>query len=258
MKPRRWVVWIVAAVWVGCPAGVFAQEAERVVRLHGATTTVKGLITPYKAAVERATGLTLEVVGNATGRGLVDLAEGRCDIALTSEPLDIAIIAAKNAGKELQAESFEIHAVMSDEIVFIVHPSNPVRELTWAQIRDIHTGKIKNWKEAGGPDMPIVVFTDAVTGGTRAMIKKIVMGNEAYGPASRPLEAVKFVNDQVAELKGGFGGLGKGFVNPKRVKVIVTDKVERPLGFITRKGETSEPVKKVIDAFAAEVAKAAR
>ena len=247
---------LMAAVMVGHPGGLFAKDVEEVVRLHGATTTVNGFITPYRAAVERATGLKLEITGNATGRGLVDLVEGRCDVALTSEPLEIAVLAAKNAGKDLQADAFEMQIVTHDEIVFIVHPSNPVRELSWAQIKDIHTGRIKNWNEVGGPTMRIIVFTDAITGGTRAMIKKIVLGGEDYGPDCRPLEAVRFVNDQVAELKGGFGGLGRGFVDTKRVKIVTTEKLERPLGFITKKGDVSANARKVMEAFQAEVAKA--
>ena len=63
-----------------------------------------------------------------------------------------------------------------DEIVFVVHPNNPVSKLSWEQIRDMHLGKIKNWKEVGGRDQAIVVYSDSTTGGTRAMIRKLVLG----------------------------------------------------------------------------------
>jgi phosphate transport system substrate-binding protein len=183
----------------------------------------------------------------------VALAAGECDAALTSEPLDIALSAAKVAGKDLSAADYQIHTVKEDAIVFIVHPSNPVKKLTHAQIKDIHTGKITNWKEVGGADAPIAVFTDAVTGGTRAMIKKVVLQGEEYGPACRALESVRLVNSSVGDLKNGFGGLGAGFADAK-VRVIETEKVLRPLGFIT-KGAPSADVAKVIAAFKTEAAK---
>jgi phosphate transport system substrate-binding protein len=130
-----------------------------------------------------------------------------------------------------------------------------VSSLSKAQVRDIHTGKIKNWKEVGGKDMPITVFTDTVTGGTRALIKQEVMGGEEYAKSAVALASVKKVGDMVAAETGGFGGMGKGFVEAGKVKVIQTDKLERPLGFITM-GAPSDKVKKIIEAYKAEIKKA--
>lgn len=226
------------------------------IRLNGASTTVNGLINPLKAAVEARTGTTLKVTGTNTGKGLVALVDGQADVALTSEPLDIAIAAAKAAGKELNASEFQLHSVKEDYAVFVVHPSNPVTSLTHDQIKAIHTGKITNWKEVGGADLPIVVFTDAVTGGTRALIKKLSLDGEDYGPACKPLESVRFVVSSVAELKNGFGGVGAGFTAGAAIKVVKSDPVPRPLGFITRGAPTPE-VQKIIDAFKAETTKVA-
>src|SRR5262245_24049334 len=107
------------------------------VKLHGATTVVDVVINPHRSAVQQATGHTLEIVGNATGRGLVDLADGKADASLVSEPLDIAVAAAAAAGKTLDPSKLKLHEIRKDEIVFVVHPSNPVSSLTWEQIRDI-------------------------------------------------------------------------------------------------------------------------
>jgi len=223
------------------------------VRLHGATTVIDRLINPYRGGVEKTTGHTLEIVGNATGKGLVDLHEGRCDASLSSEPLDIAIMAAAAAGKQVDRSKLQFTVVSNDEIVFVVHPSNPVSSLTWEQIRDIQTGKIKNWKDVGGSNQPITVFADTPTGGTRALIKTIVMGGQEFGPSTVSLTAVKKVADMVGVDATGFGGLGKGFADG-RVKIIQTKKLERPLGFVTI-GAPSADVKAVIDAFKTEAGK---
>ena len=152
----------------------FAQDAlADSVKLHGATTVVNVVVTPNRAAVEKSTGHTLEIVGNATGKGLVDLSEGKADAAMVSEPLDIAVAAAEAAGKKIDPKTLQFHEVRKDEIVFVVHSANPVSKLTLAQIRDIHIGKVTNWSQVGGKDLPITVYSDAATAGTRAMVKTV-------------------------------------------------------------------------------------
>jgi len=234
-------------------AAIFAQGAlADTVKLHGATTVVSVVVNPARAAVEKATGHSLEIVGNATGKGLVDLSDGKADASMTSEPLDIAIAAAEVAGKKIDPKTLQMHEVRKDEIVFIVHPSNPVTALTWEQLRDIHTGKITNWKQVGGKDAPITVYSDAVTGGTRAMVKKVVMGGAEYAPSVKSLTSVARVAEVLPKDEGGIGGVGKGFVDSAKTKIVQTAKVERPLGFVTV-GAPSAKVKQVIDAFRAEV-----
>lgn len=224
------------------------------VKLHGATTVVNVVIEPHRNAVQQRTGHTLEIVGNATGKGLVDLVDGKADAALVSEPLDIAVAAAKIAGKDIDPAKLKMHEIRKDEIVFVVNPKNPVSALTWEQLKDIHTGKITNWKAVGGKDLPITVYADALTGGTRAMIKKVVMNDAEYGSEVKALTSVKRVAELVAKDEGGVGGVGKGFVDEKIDRILQTKKVERPLAIVTM-GEPTTKVKQVIDAFRAQAAK---
>ena len=222
------------------------------VKMHGATTVLNVVVKPAQAAVEKSTGHTLEIVGNATGKGLVSLSDGAADVAMVSEPLDIAVEAAAVAGKKVDPKTLQFFEVRKDEIVFVVHPSNPVGKLTHEQIRDIHLGKIKNWKEVGGKDLPIAVYSDAVTGGTRAMIKKIVLGGAEYGPEVKAQTSVKRAAEVVAADEAGIAGVGKGFAEPGKDKILDTKKIERPLGFVTI-GAPKPAVKQVIDAFAKSV-----
>lgn len=220
------------------------------VRLQGATTVVNVLVNPNRDAVEKSTGHTLEIVGNGSGKGLVALAEGNADASMSSEPLDIVVAAAEIAGKKVDIKTLQLHEVKKDEIVFIVHPANPVSSLTWEQLADIHTGKITNWKQVGGKDLAITVYSDALTGGTRAMVKKVVMGGRDYADSVKSLTAVARVADMVGGDESGVGGLGRGFVNSDKNKVVKTKKLERPLGFVTIGAPTAK-VAKVINAFRA-------
>lgn len=219
------------------------------VKLAGATTVVNVVVNPYRATVERVTGHTLEINGNATGKGMVDLSENKCDAAMVSEPMDIALAAAEVAGKKLDGSKFQMHELRKDEIVFIVNAGNPVSKLTLQQLSDIHTGKITNWKQVGGKDLPITVYSDAVTGGTRAMVKKVVMNNAEYAGSVKSLTSVSRIADLVPGDESAIGGLGRGFVKADgKSKVIETSRIERPLALVTI-GEPSAKVKQVIEAF---------
>ena len=135
--------------------------------------------------------------------------------------------------------------------MFVVNPANSVGKLTWDQIRDIHTGKISNWKKVGGKDVAIVVYSDSTTGGTRAMVKKIVMGGAEYGPAVKAQTSVKPAAEMVGTDEAGITGVGKGFVDASKNKTLDTKKLERPLALATL-GAPKPAAKAVIDAFAKE------
>jgi phosphate transport system substrate-binding protein len=227
-----------------------AQTAA--VRLHGAASAVDSLAKPHAAAVEKATGLKLVIDRSNAGKGLRDLVEGKCDIALASASLEATLEAAKTAGLTAKVPDLRMHPISSSEVVFIVHPSNPVRKLTWEQIRDIHTGKIKKWNEVGGSDASIAVVTDAAASATRGLIKQVVLGGAEYAPGARAVAAVAEVNEEVAKNPVAIGGLGREFADPKRVTVVETKKVERPLAFITV-GQPGPKEAKVIDAYRAQV-----
>ena len=59
------------------------------------------------------------------------------------------------------------HPVASDNIVVAVHATNPVRTLTRQQIKDLMTGKIRNWKQVGGPDL------DATTAAPPRLVERV-------------------------------------------------------------------------------------
>lgn len=218
------------------------------IRLAGSSTTVDALVQPRKAAVEALSGHSLTVAASSTGRGLADLAAGRCDVALISEPLEIALEAANLAGVRLDAADFTMHQIAQDTVAFVVHPSNPVAQLTNEQLRDIHTGRITNWREVGGPDLPIVVITNTVTGGTPALVRAAVLKGDAFAESCQQVDSIKLVSMRVAALPGAIGATSSNFTRNSEVKVVHTAPLRRPLGFVTRR-DSSPEVERVIAAF---------
>lgn len=92
-----------------------------------------------------------------SGSGITAVQEGRCDIGLSSRAL-------KDEEKE---GGLEETVLAYDGIGIVVHPDNPVKDLTLQQIADIYTGKITNWKEVGGNDEEIVLIGREAGSGTR-------------------------------------------------------------------------------------------
>ena len=220
----------------------------RQVRLHGAASVVDSLVRPHAEVVQERTGLVLAIERSNAGQGLKDLVQGRCDMALVSASLEASLAAARAAGLTGEVPDLRLHVIATSEVVFIVHPSNPVKALTWEQIKDIHTGKIARWSDAGGRDELIVVFTDAAASATRGLIKQVVLAGAEYAPGAKAVAAVKDVNEQVAVTPAAIGALGLEFVDPRRVAVVQTTKVERPLAFVTV-GMPGSDARKIIEAY---------
>lgn len=239
-------------MWLLLCAG--AAGAAESVSIHGATSVVDLVINPHKAAVEKTTGITLEVLGNNAGRGLIDLDDGKCDISITAADLQGTLAAAKTGGKEVKADGLVVTHITDDELAFVVSKNNPVNSLTSAQLKDLFTGKITNWKSVGGPNMPVVIMTDGITSATRTMIKQKVMKNEAFAPTTRTLSNQNMFNAELVKTPGGLAGMGKGLVTADIKMIQTSEKITRPLAFIT-KGAPAGKAKKVIDAYLMEVNK---
>ena len=141
-------------------------SAQSVVKVTGSTTINAILFQPRKAEIEKMAGVSIDVIGNSSSRGLADLSSGRSDIAMISSPLaEIAQKVNEKTPGAVDASALREFKIGESRIVFVVHPGNPVRTLTLAQLRDVFAGKITNWKMLGGPDLPIHLYSfDNTTG----------------------------------------------------------------------------------------------
>ncbi|RJQ22829.1 MAG: extracellular solute-binding protein [Nitrospiraceae bacterium] len=226
-----------------------------VVMLHGSTTVQKRIMEPGKEALEKATGIKVELVGNGTGNGLEDLVNGKCDAGMASEELADAVASMKAAtGKDAPAD-LKPNVITSDVIKVIIHPSNPVTKLSKEQLKGLHSGKIANWKEVGGPDLPVIVVTSHLGSATKKVFQKTIMDGEPYVIGAIEVETTRKEIDNVAMFPEGIGAVSAGFINlpgnEGKVKIVETQEISRPLMLIT-KGEPSPAVKKVLDFFTGE------
>ncbi len=103
------------------------------------------------------------------------------------------------------------HIVAMDGIVIAVHPSNPIANLAVEQIRDIYTGKIRNWKELGGPDLPIVVISRDTNSGTYETFETMVMDKEKMTTKAEYVGSNGAVRQRVMSTEGAIGYVGLAF-----------------------------------------------
>ena len=116
------------------------------------------------------------VTGGGTGVGISALMDNTTDIAMASRPIKFSEkMKIKEAGQDVD----EI-IVAYDALAVVVHPSNPVKQLTRQQLEDIFRGKITNWKQVGGDDRKIVVYSRETSSGTYEFFKESVLKNKNY------------------------------------------------------------------------------
>ena len=229
--------------------------AETVV-VWGSTTCQKSFLEPGKEMLEEETGILTRVIGVGTGKGLVALIHGKADAAAASSSLDSAIASAK---KEIRRSRLDVaipddlifNEVYVDNIVPIVHVSNPVSQLTKSQLKGIYTGKIRNWLEVGGPDRKIEVISSSHTGSaTRAVFQKQVMDGEEYLKDSVVILNTSGMVSEVAKRPDAIAVLSTKFFNDatQLAKAIGGPEIKRPLGIITR-GQPSRSIQRLINFY---------
>lgn len=237
-----------AAVTVAVALLCGESEGQAILRLHGSTTVKSSLLDAYAGALETAAGIKLDIVGNGSGKGVQDLIAGRADVAMLSAPLEevAAKVNAKTPGS-ISAAGLKEFRIGKAGILFVANPANPVKALSLAQIKDLFSGKIANWKDVGGSDVPVTVVTAIPGDGVRTSMEEKVMGGTAVSTGARAMQLGSQIPMVVAQIPGAIGCVAKAYVS-SGVTAIKTDKpVAADLFFVT-KGEPSEEARKLIAA----------
>ncbi len=150
------------------------------------------------------------------------------------------------------------YLIGKDAIGILVNTANPVDSLSLAQLKDIFSGKITNWKQVGGQDIAIKVYVVNPQSATRKVFAKVVLGGEAYGGNIETVRPDPKIAEKVAADKAGIGQLSFALIGSDTpVKKIKPDgqaasvdnssyPITRPLYLIT-KGPASGDAKDFID-----------
>jgi phosphate transport system substrate-binding protein len=166
-------------------------------------------------------GLEITVKKTGSGDGAAALIDSRCDIATLSR-----FMKDKEFKAAVDHNVFPVaHAIAMDGVCIIVHPSNPITALTSVQVRDIYKGKIKNWKEIGGPDAEIVMVSRDTSSGTYETFHEKVMNKEELAKNVEYVNSNPQAQARVKTTVGAISYVGLGFVDAD-VKALKIDGIQ--------------------------------
>lgn len=160
-------------------------------------------------------GSSISVIGGGSGVGLAALISGTTDVAQASRKMKMDEKLKLQSGGKAVKET----VIAYDALAIIVNPGNKVSQLTREQLAGIFTGKIKNWKQVGGDDMNIIVYSRETSSGTYDFIKEHVLLNKNYTASALMMPATGAIVQSVSQTKGAIGYVGLAYLD-KAVKAV--------------------------------------
>lgn len=239
---RRILAVVVIAVLLsvfasGCGRGQ-AQGAGPTITLAGSTSVQPFAESLAEEYMHKHPENSINVQGGGSSSGVRSAQSGAAEIGMLSRELK---------GEE---KSLKEIVIAYDAIAVVVHPTNPLQELSQSQIQKVFLGEIKNWAQLGGIDHQIHVVTREEGSGTRGAFDDLIMGKYEVTPWALVQDSNGSVKETVTGDRYAIGYVSLGLVdqNVKSVKVdgvmpsieAVTQKkyaIVRPFLFVT----TAEP-----------------
>jgi phosphate transport system substrate-binding protein len=228
--------------------GLAGARAEPLT-IQGSSTFSSNILMPNRAVIEAISGQSLNVIGIRSDIGLLRLLAGQAEFAVISTSLLHAIEALKPNKPDLPYDRLMVFPVTRVRVAFAVNPSNPVRQTDIGSIRRVLSGDVANWKDLGGPDLPIRVAYVQGGGGVTLCVSGELLGGKPFTPAS-PIrvsfgaQVVKVVEQEPRALGVAQLGLVKEHQLPE---LSTKDVIEQELSLVTL-GEPSAAQQAVINA----------
>ena len=178
-------------------------------KASAATITVKGSDTLVILAQKWAEtymglkpALKIQVTGGGTGTGFAALQDRTTDLCDASRKIKAKEI--EGCIKAFGKRPTE-YKVALDGLSVYVSADNAVKELSLDQLEGIFTGKIKNWKEVGGADAAITVYSRENSSGTYEFFKEHVLKGKDFAASAQTMPGTAAVLQAVGKDKGGIG-----------------------------------------------------
>lgn len=249
MTKREATILAVGATVLCClPCSGCRRDDGRTLNVVGSTS-----IQPFAELLgqeygKKHTDHSVDVQGGGSTAGLQAVTNGLAHIGMCSRSL-----------KEDESRQFTPVIIARDGLAIVVHPANPVKELTREQLRQLFSGGIKNWKDVGGKDGPVRPITREEGSGTRESFVNLVMGKTRISRAALTQESNGAVKELVRGDRAAIGYMSLGLVGSE-IKAVSVDgeeptvanvlagkyKLVRPFLFVT-KGTPVPEAQKFID-----------
>ena len=211
------------------------------VSTDGSTSMEKVIGALSESFMAQNSGVTVNY--NPTGSGITAVQEGTCDIGLSSRALK----------DEEKSAGLKETVLAYDGIAIIVHPDNPVSDLSVEQLAKLYTGEITNWKDVGGNDAEVVLIGREAASGTRDGFESITgtkdkcqyrqeltSTGDVITAVSQNPDAIGYAS--LASVKDSVKALNVDGVTPSEATVKDGSyKVQRPFVLVTMAGKELSP-----------------
>jgi phosphate transport system substrate-binding protein len=176
--------------------------------MAGSTITIKGSDTLVRLGqrwaeeyMKKNPETVIQVSGGGSGTGIAALLNGATDICEASRDMK------EKEYKLAEQKGITPYrvSVALDGIAVFLNEANPVKELSFGQLKGIYTGSITNWKEVGGKDHQIILYGRENNSGTYAFFKEHVLDKEDYNEYTQTLPGTAAVVNAVAKDENGIG-----------------------------------------------------
>lgn len=204
------VILAAALVVCGCtqPGGegpqAHGQKIESLT-ITGSTTVLPVAQAAADAYMNTHGDVDIRVSGGGSSVGIQSVGEGTAGIGMSSRDL--------KSEEKTRYPDLVATVIGNDGIAVIVHPGNTVGPLSLDQVKGVYQGAFTNWKELGGPDLPIVVVGRDSASGTREFFHEKVMQKEDFVPTQLEKNSNGAVKQTVMQTPGAIGYVGLGYVD---------------------------------------------
>jgi phosphate transport system substrate-binding protein len=237
-KGRGFLVMMLAGVVApcfllsGCGGTDFGEagSASRAIQNKGSDTIVNLALAWAEAYQKVDPSVSIAVTGGGSGTGIAALVNNTVDIANASRQIkDDEIAAAQKNG--VNPVEFVIAV---DALAVIVNPANPVSELTIAQLSDIFTGRITNWRDVGGHDAPIILVSRESNSGTHVYFLEEVVrrgdssNKDIFAAQTLMMPSSVGITSEVSRNPNAIGYDGLGYITEHEKMIAITEDSDSP------------------------------
>lgn len=187
-------------------SSVFAAET---IVIKGSTTVLPVAQAAAEAYMAKHPGVNISISGGGSGNGVKALVDKSTNIANTSR-----FVKQEEIKMAMEKGVYPVpHRVAIDAIVPIVHPKNPVVDLTIEQLSLIYQGKIRNWKEVGGDDLTIIIVSRDTSSGTYEVWEEKILNKAKVSPRAQLQASNGAMVQTVSKNRYAIGYIGFGYLN---------------------------------------------
>lgn len=220
---------------------VFADE----LKIGAGAAPTENILKPIKSAFEKNAGLTLNVLANGPKQAFIELEKGALDAAAAGLALDDWWTLLQKEGVAVANKgAYQAQVIGKDRVVVLTHKDNRIAALSKEQLIGIFSGKIQNWKEVGGKDLPVMVVWGSLIPGTNSMFAKVALGGAAVTKEVLDATTAEDIKDKIKANPEAVG-IGPAAVIDDSVWSPKTPEVARDITILT-KGAPNAKVQKLL------------